>query len=1023
MRFESPRTVTPLLALGLALSLGLCVATTACTHTAKDADRGGNDPGDRDRRQPAAPRLMLLDTDGVGDREVEALEPGDSLSVGVEGLRPGERVEVFLEDDTGAEWSYGRYFADETGRVAPSILWYQSGVIGTTTREIDFRPEPAFETFEEAERYFAEHELMIRAIGDDGRSLGKRAVPMTERRSPMVYPSNEKGVLMNAVDVRRDDLFVSGRHFPAGSTVHLWLVPNRYGWQLGDTLVDVTRPLDERKEVTAVRLGPGETSFTTRLWDRRNARPGAYDVVARIDDDGRGPGRPVLTADDVLGFDEDTGVVLYMIVNGNIVVETAGRIRGAPAKFEFSDAFEKGEDVYGAVDPTDVPAIHSGGSYAEYVVIADEDPAFYDGVSPGWTDVSGGTEIHRVKYWCINLSRRVIWPNATQTAPMAGYDVIVDFGSVPASDSASFVSDGTYTKGTDFVDGYDTTGFWVYEDPSSPGPYPVGVAELDDPNGISGITDPTGATGPTYPVTLAWGKMMYPATAAGTETPVHPAQSSYPVALFLHGRHVDCDDDGAGPGLAGGYTYPPAVCPDANRIPSHEGYDYIMERLASQGIFAVSISAHQIQFDNGAWNYDARGRLILKWLDELRDWSDNGSDPFGGLFDGRLDMSRVALSGHSRGGEGVVAAQQLNLAWPSPHSIVAVNAIAPTDQNGASYQMTDAPYYLLMGARDGDVASMQGFRTYDRAYPDGAASREPKTVSWVHGANHNYFNTIWTDTAALGTANPWAGSSDDADIAGGLTVDFEMPAADQRQVALTTIAAFFRRHLQGIEPFREVFTGRVEPSAMDNGHVYWNYQDDQRTAVDDFEQMPLNPATNSLGGPAAGAGFTTFEERLLSAGGSDYPMPLPPTDTSFYHDTLGLKLAWASPQTYTTELPAGSRDVSAFTHLTLRVAKKVTGAPAAGPPVNLWVNVEDGSGNSALWDLRTDQFDPIPHPFVRSGGWCGACTNQAQLVGVRIPLRNFTQNNSGVDLTDIRRVTVRTEGSGEIGIDDIELGK
>jgi hypothetical protein len=43
--------------------------------------------------------------------------------------------------------------------------------------------------------------------------------------------------------------------------------------------------------------------------------------------------------------------------------------------------------------------------------------------------------------------------------------------------------------------------------------------------------------------------------------------------------------------------------------------------------------------------------------------------------------------------------------------------------------------------------------------------------------------------------------------------------------------------------------------------------------------------------------------------------------------------------------------------------------------------------------------------------------------GVRIPLRNFTQNNSGVNLTDIVKITIRTEGSGEIGIDDIEFGK
>ena len=56
-------------------------------------------------------------------------------------------------------------------------------------------------------------------------------------------------------------------------------------------------------------------------------------------------------------------------------------------------------------------------------------------------------------------------------------------------------------------------------------------------------------------------------------------------------------------------------------------------------------------------------------------------------------------------------------------------------------------------------------------------------------------------------------------------------------------------------------------------------------------------------------------------------------------------------------------------------------------------------------------------------GWCGSCTNQAQLKGVRIPLRFFTKNDSDVDLTDIAKITIRTEGSGEIGLDDIEFGR
>ena len=95
----------------------------------------------------------------------------------------------------------------------------------------------------------------------------------------------------------------------------------------------------------------------------------------------------------------------------------------------------------------------------------------------------------------------------------------------------------------------------------------------------------------------------------------------------------------------------------------------------------------------------------------------------------------------------------------------------------------------------------------------------------------------------------------------------------------------------------------------------------------------------------------------------------------------------------------------------------------AGPGVTLLINIEDGAGRAGLVAARSDEFDPIPHPYLRSGGWCVDCMNQAQLKGVRIPLRFFTKNHSHVDLSDIAKITIRTEGSGEIGLDDIEFGK
>ncbi len=957
-----------------------------------------------------APGVTITAGDPAGMRfkSLTELEAGDSLSVELTGARPGASVEMLLQDASGREWSYSLVHSDRRGSVPRTIFWYQSGVIGTTARRTDFRPNPSFTTFDEAERFFAANTLLMTVRERDGRLLATRDIRPQPRRTALVYPSNKAGVLENAINAHDESLYVTGRNFPAGATVQLFLVPNRFGWAPGDTFTS--------SAAKTVTLASTQTSFTAQVLASGTQLSGSYDIIARAG------ASSILTVQpsDVISFGEDTGVVIYfIIVNGNIVVESAGRMRASPAYFEFSNFFEKGEDVYGAVDPTDVPANHPGGSYAAHWTVAHQPAAYWDAPNPALVDVSGdGPEIHRVKYFCINGTRIRIWAGATQAAPIAPYDVVIDFGAVPAMDSASFVADNTYNKGVDFIDGYSDVGFWVGEPSDATGSNAVGTVEYLDQNGISGITDPAGITGPNYPITLGWARIMYPATAAGTGTPVAPG-GPYPIAVFLHGRHWNCDNDGSGQGLAGGF----GVCPQNQRIPSHEGYNYIMQQLASQGIFCISISTHDIQPDQGFWNYDVRGRLVLKFLDKLRDWTNNGTDPFGGLFNGKLDMSKVALSGHSRGGEGVVAANQLNATWPNPHSIVAVNAIAPTDQNASGDYKPTAPYFLLLGARDGDVHDMQGFRTYDHSYPQGMLNRQPKTVAWVYGADHNFFNTIWTPTADLGMPNPWAGSTDDCGaaptVAQPMRCQLKMTAAVQRQVALSTVTAFFRLYLQNAAGYREVLTGALKPAAMDNANVLWTYQDGNRNAIDNFEQQPLNATVNTVLGPVTAPGFATFEERLLNNNSSSYP-PGPPVDSAFYHDTLGLKLSWAAPLLYETDIPAGpARDVSMYTHLTLRVAKKDSSNPMApGPDVSLTVNIEDGQGHTGVYWADVSNYQRIPHPFQGSRN-----ANLALMSGIRIPLQNFTKNNSLVDLTNIARIKIMTSVSAEIGLDDIEFGK
>lgn len=251
----------------LLLLFTLCLAAVACRTS-------GPAPG---------VKIDLTDRSGLVPKALDRLEAGDSLTLGLNGLRPKSRVELYLNDDLGKEWSYARLFADDKGRVAPQLFWYQSGVIGTTSRKINFKPDPAFLTFEEAENYFAQHPLTLVARDEEKRVLARQVVKIGRRTTPMIYPSNEKGILENSVNAATEDLYISGTNFPPGATVQLMAVDNQYVWNRGDTLI--------KRASRTIQLAPGQTRFTERILRSGEGRPGAYDLVART---GAQAGRNVL---------------------------------------------------------------------------------------------------------------------------------------------------------------------------------------------------------------------------------------------------------------------------------------------------------------------------------------------------------------------------------------------------------------------------------------------------------------------------------------------------------------------------------------------------------------------------------------------------------------------------------------------------------------------------------------------------------------------------------------------------------
>jgi hypothetical protein len=263
------------------------------------------------------------------------------------------------------------------------------------------------------------------------------------------------------------------------------------------------------------------------------------------------------------------------------------------------------------------------------------------------------------------------------------------------------------------------------------------------------------------------------------------ASGKRPLILFLHGRHVTCYF--GGPDGIDTYDWP---CPDGwLPIPSHKGYRYVADILASQGYIVVSISANGINgqdYDSFDAGTTSRSVLIRHHLTLWAQWN-TGGDPWGGRFRGRLDMSQVVLVGHSRGGEGVHRAA-IDVSISDPYKIVGLVSYGPT---AFGKQVTpDVHSATILPTCDGDVLDLQG-----QAYIDAsrviAYSEALRSAVIALGTNHNYFNTEWTPGLAVAPAkDDWY---DDFDpVCGSVNGTLRLTPLEQQAVGAAYTAALIK---------------------------------------------------------------------------------------------------------------------------------------------------------------------------------------------------------------------------------------
>lgn len=552
-------------------------------------------------------------------------------------------------------------------------------------------------------------------------------------------------------------------------------------------------------------------------------------------------------------------------------------------------------------------------------------------------------------------------------------------------------------------------------DPGAAGP--LAVASADYTLGDTAFT-PTGFPGQVE----ITGRAYYPAALGGP----------YPFVLLLHGRHATCYM-GTSAGGTGFLEWP--CTPPRQPIPSYLGYEYVATALASNGYFVVSISSNGINakdnqvFDLGAL---ARAELIQRHLDLWNTLNTTGGAPLGTQFVGKIDLSNVGTMGHSRGGEGVVRHYVYNQQHGAPYGVHAVFPLAPVDFNRPV--INNVPLAVLLPYCDGDVADLQGVHFFDDARYNVAGDAAGKHTILVMGANHNFYNSMWTpEVFAPGSADDWltfvSGGSADPHC-GRLPGNARLSPAQQRGTGLAYMSAFFRTYLGG-ESFASYLTGDspAPPSATTNDLFVSYHAPDVATDRRDVNRLlsAADLSTNTLGGAVLQTGITPYD---LCGGESPQPRHcLPGERTSRQpHTTVSaraqavrglsqLRAGWTGTTAFLeNDLPVGTGDVSAFTALQFRASVNFADVRnAAGLPQDLTVTLIDRNGSAAtrrVSDASRSLFYP-PGKFVH--------VPKVFLNTVRIPLSAF----GGINLTDVASVRFDFDQttSGALLISDIAFAR
>jgi dienelactone hydrolase len=214
------------------------------------------------------------------------------------------------------------------------------------------------------------------------------------------------------------------------------------------------------------------------------------------------------------------------------------------------------------------------------------------------------------------------------------------------------------------------------------------------------------------------------------------APGQHPLVLVLHGRN----ETGCPIGQFDSPTWP--CFGRENRYDI--GLRHVVRSLAERGIVAVAPSLGGA-FTAG-WgepnDADRWPRIVNRTVGQVAREAAEGGGRFGVSLEGRVNLRRIGLLGHSLSGHHSVRAARRRASNDSPADIArgrgpidALFLLTPVAQDA---MLPDLPAAIVLASCDGDTGPM------GRAYLQQARRQDDRTrpvvLARLEGANHNYFN-------------------------------------------------------------------------------------------------------------------------------------------------------------------------------------------------------------------------------------------------------------------------------------------